>query len=160
MINTTNSTCKSSCDDGFSSNGSTEKKCVKCDISCNLCVDNGNMGDRSRCITCAKGYDFRYTPLQQCLRSCSNGLYQSSPSLCSLCSATCRTCDRSASNCTSCNINSPQYKYLYDFQCIDSCPSGFTNIGAECRKCDPKCGTCKNTTTTCMSCDTSSKFKF
>lgn len=146
LMTLSSSTCKANCDGGFTSNGNSNKVCVRCDPSCNLCVDNGNIGDRSRCITCASGYNFRYTPLQQCLKSCTNGFYQSSPSVCSLCSATCLTCDRSSSNCTSCNINSAQYRYLYDNQCIESCPAQFTNIGAECKKCDAKCSTCKNST--------------
>ncbi len=136
------------------------KACVRCDPSCNLCVDNGNIGDRSRCITCASGYNFRYTPLQQCLKSCTNGFYQSSPSVCQLCSGTCLTCDKSASNCTSCNINSVKNRYLYDNQCIESCPTQFTNVGAECKKCDAKCSTCKNSTSQCLSCDSSSKLKY
>lgn len=141
-----NGQCRQSCDPGYTSNGSKDKICTKCDVSCATCVDNGVLGDRSRCITCAKSYDYRYSPLQQCLKSCSNGFYQSSPFICSLCSPTCATCDRSASNCTSCSIQSPQYRYLYDFQCIESCPPGFTNVGATCQKCDSKCATCRNST--------------
>ena len=39
------STCQSSCDFGFTSNGDPDLVCIKCDDSCSSCLDNGNVGD-------------------------------------------------------------------------------------------------------------------
>jgi proprotein convertase subtilisin/kexin type 5 len=88
------------------------------------------------------------------------GFYESSPKICSLCNGNCLTCSKSASNCTSCNIQNPQYRFLYNFQCIETCPFGYTNVGAQCVKCDSTCSTCVNNTSTCTSCDTSSPNKY
>jgi len=159
--NSTTSLCQQDCNEGYTTNGDNNLVCVPCDKSCSQCVDNGHVGDSARCTVCATGYGYQYTPLQQCLQNCSlQGFYESSPKICGLCSANCLTCSKSASNCTSCNINNPQYRFLYNFQCIETCPFGYTNVGAQCVKCDSTCSTCTNTTSTCTSCDTSSPYKY
>lgn len=57
-----------------------------------------------------------------CYTSCPDGSYLSVVDLvtCLKCSTECATCSNSASNCTKC-----AYKFYYNGQCIDACPSNY-----------------------------------
>jgi hypothetical protein len=48
-FNNGTTTCTAGCPTGFSSNGTASKTCVKCDVSCLTCRENGIAGDASRC---------------------------------------------------------------------------------------------------------------
>ena len=70
----TDSTCKSKCDDGWSTNGNPEKQCSTCKASCKTCQDNGNVGDAGQCIECAAGFDLKFG--NECFSSCPQGTFQ------------------------------------------------------------------------------------
>lgn len=59
MTTETFSTCKEKCDDSWTTDGNANSICQRCDSSCDTCLDNGEEGDRSQCVTCATGYDLR-----------------------------------------------------------------------------------------------------
>lgn len=54
------STCKQRCDDGYTTNGDTNKICTPCDVSCKTCADSGATGDRYKCLTCSANYKYKY----------------------------------------------------------------------------------------------------
>lgn len=45
MTEETTSTCKESCDDGWTTNGNPNQICSKCATNCKTCADNGIEGD-------------------------------------------------------------------------------------------------------------------
>ena len=73
--NTLPSTCKSSCDEGFTTNGDTALNCQACDQSCATCFDNGIVGNINQCIQCSSNYPLRIANSTTCLNTCSLGLY-------------------------------------------------------------------------------------
>ena len=86
------SECKSYCDRGFTTNGSSNKQCTNCDVSCASCSENGLVGDVDKCIDCADDHPFRLSMTQTCLKSCSMGLYKSTEFSCSQCRDPCQGC--------------------------------------------------------------------
>ena len=94
MTQETESTCKGRCDDGWTTNGDANKVCDRCDSSCGTCADNGSVGDKNVCLTCAPGYGLRSGSL--CVSECPIGTYESG-TRCLPCDANCLTCENSPS---------------------------------------------------------------
>ena len=132
------STCKAECDVGYTTNGSENLECTKCDESCAECKDDGVAGDFKKCTVCATDYPFTHE--EACLKTCNQGLYlaQETDVLCSVCDDNCYTCDGQANTCTSCKQSSG-FPSLLGTQCVAACPDGMLNIEGVCELCDPTC---------------------
>jgi len=104
-------TCKSACDQGYSSNSDTKKAkvCDKCDVSCDLCHDS----DVKDCINCAKDFPLRLTQSKRCFAKCALGTFQSTKDTCSVCKAPCFGCEGTESTCTQCDPKSEK-AFLYN----------------------------------------------
>jgi len=64
-------TCLPSCDPGWTTNGNKpDLNCVKCNVMCDSCEDDGDVGDKDRCKTCSKDYPFAYTAQAMCKKTC------------------------------------------------------------------------------------------
>lgn len=97
------STCNDSCPDGFTSNGDKDYHiCVPCDRSCATCADEGELGDRNKCITCHPG-DFIYSIESKCFEECGMGFYQVSDDACDKCDDRCANCEGDRFNCIQCD---------------------------------------------------------
>lgn len=130
--------------------------CVACDPSCIECTGPSS----SNCSSCSN-YLYNGT----CYGNCPSYTYSNS-SVCYNCNSTCGTCYGNSNNCTSCS-NSFPYQYessCYsvcpsntltlqdDEECVDSCPTGYYQVGSNCIVCDSNCLSCTNNSTYCTSC--------
>ena len=95
-------TCRPTCELGYTSNGHPDKNCEKCDESCRTCRDNGEVGDKSKCIDCADDHPFRISLTDICQKECNSVQFQSTPKSCSPCKSPCLGCFGTEANCTSC----------------------------------------------------------
>lgn len=90
----------------------------------------------------------------RCYLNCvTSGLYAVGV-VCQGCSSICNTCSLAFSNCTSCFSNSSN-PYLYNFNCISICPSGYypDNSLYICQKCTSPCEICISASvSSCISC--------
>lgn len=152
-------TCRPTCELGYSSNGTVNKQCAKCDPSCLTCRDNGNPGDVKQCIDCALDHPFRISLTDTCLKQCILGMYQSTNSSCSFCKAPCEGCSGTEATCTSC-VRSSAIPNLFVNQCIDKCPQGYVSMDGVCTKCTSPCALCSGTPDGCDTCDGTGGTKF
>jgi len=128
-------TCLSSCDPGWTTNGPVPSAvlsdepifddlvpCVKCNVMCDSCEDDGNVGDKDRCKTCSKDYPFAYTAQAMCKKTCDyfldpskadpntgkkplrTGLFRVNWKTCGECSPICKDCEGDKFNCTLCDV--------------------------------------------------------
>lgn len=153
-------TCKQACDLGYSSNAGTTlpgepKVCQQCDESCVNCLDEGVL----ECIDCNRPlFPFRLTQTNYCFSDCGQGLYQSTAETCSRCKAPCFDCEGSESHCTICDPNS-DYPALFENQCLQTCPKGYTNVGGVCVACASPCAECDGAPDRCLKCDGVNDFR-
>jgi hypothetical protein len=105
-------------------------ECTACVISnCGTCYFEGLT---ARCQTCSSGF-VRSADWTSCVQSppvCATNSITNGVLICSACSGT---------------------KYLYNGDCIDSCPVGTWKNGNVCSKCNPSCASCTSATT-CTEC--------
>ena len=162
-------TCKSNCDDGFTSNGQPEFKCSKCDESCATCFDNNEVGDAKKCKTCSESHRFMYSPLSQCMQECTVGFYQVNDNTCDACADPCKDCGGDKFNCTLCHPEGEAPALFVGTQkqgdteitrgtCYKTCPNGYffdqsNALDIRCGKCASPCGTCVDQEDKCMSCN-------
>jgi proprotein convertase subtilisin/kexin type 5 len=59
----------------------------------------------------------------------------------------CLTCSGTTTTCTSCSGS----KYLYNSQCVDTCPEGSYSSGNDCYSCLSTCVTCSSSGS-CITC--------
>lgn len=140
------------CDFGMTSNGSPQRQCQKCDISCSGCRDDHKVGDVFECLECTTLYPFRLENTNFCLASCFIGLFEIEPSVCGNCTAPCQSCVDTRDKCTSC-VASSSLSNLYQETCIDSCPAKTTSVVNVCEPCQSPCETCSGLVTNCLTCD-------
>lgn len=100
------STCELKCPDGYTSNGDPNRICVKCNEMCKTCRDDGKVGDKDICVSCADKYPFFYPPSATCLQQCTNGFYKVSDKTCDKCGTPCENCEGDKYNCLSCDHKS------------------------------------------------------
>ena len=170
------STCKSLCDSGWTSNGSPLHECEKCDESCSTCMDNEEKGDIKKCTSCSKSHPFMFSPNSECMTECGVGYYQVNSETCDKCTNPCMDCGGDKFNCTLCDSTAPE-KALFsqsvqigdDFvtrgTCYRSCPNGyfmdFTNdTDIRCGDCTGSCSTCEGSATQCLSCNGENDLKY
>ena len=134
----TKSTCKASCDEGFTTNGDPDLVCIKCDDSCKTCPDNGNVGDAQFCLECADGYDFKDPLTNMCLQECPPGYFATENNECKACSSNCLTCSGTADTCTSCRQDSA-VPFLMGTKCLEECPDRHGSSGGVCHACEYPC---------------------
>ena len=137
------STCKESCDPGFSRNGDPDLVCIKCDDSCATCLDDGNVGDADICVTCAVDYDFFDPNTRKCLKACPPTHFATEDNQCLPCADDCLTCSGSADFCTACKPES-SLPFLYENQCLVECPEFHGSSNGICHKCEFPCLTCSS----------------
>jgi proprotein convertase subtilisin/kexin type 5 len=152
MFYDTYQTCEPFCAAGYTTNGNQDKHCEKCDPSCASCAENGEVGDKAKCIDCAEDHPFRKSMTQTCLKECTLGLFQSTDSSCSECRDPCEGCTGTPTSCTSCHKDS-SLAYLFESACISDCIPGYVSIDNVCTKCNAPCSTCQGTADTCVDCD-------
>jgi len=97
--------------------------CLTCDaLGCYSCLpDYTYVVNSSSCsIQCSSNSIYFFGG--NCYESCPDGSYLNLIDLvtCLACSSECATCSLTAANCTKC-----AYKFFYNYQCVDACPSGF-----------------------------------
>lgn len=103
--------------------------CTKCDERCRSCEDQGEKGDKARCLACSTKYPFLYAPAQTCLEECvsfehddgaggktTKGLYMVNSQSCGVCDSSCRACYGDKFNCTKCDAG--QQKALFQQELI------------------------------------------
>lgn len=130
---------------------------------CNNCSAN--------CLTCAQGPGFctscpSNTILSDtsCVQSCSAsqfiGIDSKNNSRCLDCSSMCKGCSGSSTNCTTCDVTSPNKKALYNGMCVANCPSGYfpNPSNGICIKCVDPCNQCSGAASTCTSCSGSTPY--
>ncbi|EWS75215.1 leishmanolysin family protein (macronuclear) [Tetrahymena thermophila SB210] len=164
-------------------------QCLKCNSSCNECVDND-----SKCTSCLPDYSFDSlknicTPI--CDSSCKTCLYPKDSTKCtscqdgsflfngkcSPCKLPCSTCENKEDQCLSCQIN-----YTFDHvnkicqadcdsscktcsspkdsnSCL-SCQDGYFLSGKQCIPCSSPCKTCNVSSTTCLSCISDTDYQY
>lgn len=135
------STCKATCDTGYTTDGDPDLKCTKCDDSCATCLDEGNIGDAKTCVECAVGYDFYDPILDKCLQKCPPFHYATPDNRCMLCSEDCLACEGKSTTCTACKQDSA-LRFLFENQCLESCPDNHGSSGGVCHACEYPCDQC------------------
>jgi proprotein convertase subtilisin/kexin type 5 len=137
-------TCISLCPNGYIP---ISNICTACAPPCLTCVNSINI-----CLSCnPSNSPFLYLSAGACVLSCPTNTYANSSTLiCETCINPCSTCS-SSTICLSC-VNSYS---LYQYNCLSSCPIGFTSINQICMICLSPCNTCTNSQTFCTSCLTS-----
>lgn len=70
------SQCKPKCEDGWTTNGNKELICQKCDPTCATCEDDGDVGDRKKCTSCAPATPKLFSKLSECTAECGDGRYE------------------------------------------------------------------------------------
>jgi len=119
--------CRKTCDIGYTSNGSADRTCVKCNESCAQCKDDGKVNDKFKCVRCnkEKGFTERRKGSELCFDK---------PEI--ECSFPCLTCDRAGKKfkfCTSCRVKSLEKYLLKDKgQCLRLCPKGYKIKDTQC----------------------------
>ena len=144
--------CERQCDFGWTSNGTPNRKCQRCDSSCVGCLDNGKANDTLECITCAELHPYRLENTNFCLSSCYEGIFEMGQFVCGVCDKPCKSCVGTRSKCTGCDPDS-NLAFLYQDTCINSCPIRTTPVANECHDCISPCEECSVTASTCISCD-------
>lgn len=120
--------------------------CFPCDPKCNACVNRVNY-----CIDGCK--DDYYYKNHRCLDDCGEG-YTVLDKNCEPCDTGCSECtyEKSVKICLNCNVG----KYLFNNNCLDSCPLGFypDNTVGKCIPCNEACAHCfGGSNKNCYSCN-------
>jgi len=144
--------CQLTCDDTWTSNGSSPKVCVTCDDSCVDCADEGNDEDKFRCTECSEDYDMEYVNDNRCFVECGFGYYEVNDEICGKCLSPCSDCTENYYTCTAC-LEETGLPFALDGGCIEECPDGYGAINGVCYSCKSPCSTCVDSTTSCTSCD-------
>jgi proprotein convertase subtilisin/kexin type 5 len=133
--------CLSSCPEGYFAN-SMRRTCDICIRPCLTCLSN------LQCLSCIYGFYNNIT--HSCVLKCSAQYYGDLESVqCQSCVNPCLTCNSNIGNkCLSC-VNGT---YLYSFECLDICPSGYYEDLSVCSPCDFSCSTCSISPINCTSC--------
>lgn len=116
-----------------------------CSICMGRCLTCTNT---TYCLSCLTGF------LQGglCIDNCSTitGKYSNISSLaCSPCDLNCLNCTSTSRMCTACN---PSIPLLFNYTCLNACPSGYYSSGSTCSKCSYPCMKCTGTASNCTSC--------
>ncbi|CAJ1378543.1 unnamed protein product [Effrenium voratum] len=138
------STCQSTCPDGFYNNfvGETGSNCPACHENCNLCLN------ATYCTECRNSTYL--TPSGTCEAKCPDGYYGDGDDavgrICKPCAETCNKC-LSETHCTECRLST--YLNPVTHFCDLSCPAGYYNdgtaaIGRTCPPCVEHCGKCES----------------
>ena len=107
------SVCGPKCEDGWTTNGNKQLICQKCDASCSTCEDDGDVGDRKKCKTCAPATPFLFSKLSECTKECGDGRDQIQETRCYECDPLCANCVGNQRNCTRCDPEEPAgFEYL------------------------------------------------
>lgn len=154
----TYSTCDVACHDGYTTDGNKDLHCTKCDTPCATCADNGLVGDKYICLTCAEGYPYRYG--DTCVPECPPGTFLDSlGEQCLPCSSNCYTCEGNANKCTACNQDS-DLRFLLGTKCLTECPPRMGNLAGVCFDCVFPCLECSTGPEVCLTCDQSKGIAF
>ncbi len=154
--------CVSSCSTGYVLSNDKLTCLLPCtDSHCYQCQENA----LGTCITCENGY---YLSNGKCkaIEACSSGQYwNTTTNACAACNPSCKTCSGSASNCTSCytdytpplELDPSKLEYLYNGQCLQACPLGYTPDYSNDKKCEEyecnsPCETCSGESDKCYTC--------
>ena len=70
------SLCEAQCEKGWTTNGNKDHICQRCDPSCATCEDDGDPGDRQKCITCAPATPKLVPKTSECRVDCGTGRYE------------------------------------------------------------------------------------
>lgn len=147
----TYSTCDVACHDGYTTDGNKDLICTKCDTPCATCADNGLVGDKYICLTCAEGYPFRHG--DTCVPECPPGTFlDDKGEQCLPCSSNCYTCEGNANKCTACNQDS-DLRFLLGSKCMTECPPRMGNLAGVCFDCVFPCLDCSTGPEVCLTCD-------
>lgn len=149
--------CLTECDFNYTSNGTPDHRCTKCDESCNGCQDNGVVDDTQQCLTCATTHPFRLADTNFCLNTCKQGifertLFQDSEFVCDTCTVPCLGCYGTKDNCTTCDQQAT-LRNLWNNECIEICPDGSTSVAGVCTPCTSPCDNCIGAPSICLDCD-------
>jgi len=138
--------CVDSCPTGYYLNVE-EQKCIKCRYPCQECLSE------NFCTACDKTSSMLYQ--NKCYYTCPELTYKAEirevvkegekPSLikeftCLKCHDNCKTCDKKADLCISCNLG----LFIHESRCVKECPSGYTynQIKKGCIECPIGCHSC------------------
>jgi proprotein convertase subtilisin/kexin type 5 len=118
-----NGRCVRQCPVGYYGNV-RERKCIRCDVTCDTCADGASGGDclscdmhrvlhAGRCLTaCPVDWSVHNSSTtSQCILVCPPG-HTDKNGTCTPCDASCATCTDVTLNCTSCD---PDYVHQYSF---------------------------------------------
>lgn len=138
--------CISKCGPGKYENKEKNGQCEKCnDENCLVCL---NAETCRKCNTetllYIKGDE------NACLGECPMGYYKNKQKrICEKCQANCKVC-ANGNSCITCN----ERFYLFEKNCVDTCPKGYGVIEHSCEKCtDEFCSKCHNNDNTkCKEC--------
>lgn len=97
----------------------------------------------NECNTCNKGY-YYYSTNTSCLRNCPDTMFKNTGLWeCTPCNIPCGNCESNADKCLTCNDVTYHLYHAGTFSCLDSCPSGTFDNGADiCETCTSPCATC------------------
>ncbi|KTF84641.1 hypothetical protein cypCar_00036674 [Cyprinus carpio] len=116
---------------------SKAEKCVLCSSTCSKCTGPGSKD----CISCPHT---RLFDNGTCVIHCDPGKYERDGQ-CHLCHHTCLECtDGAPDKCTRCSKDRfGVERYLFEGQCRESCPKGFSHSSkGTCDPCPPNCTVC------------------
>lgn len=143
-----NSTCYSTCPNGYFLSGSN---CTACDPLCSICS-----GTATTCSSCNQiSPSIGYLWNNSCLSGCPNGTYLSTnPNVCTACDNLCSVCSGSATSCSVCTLSGTYIGYLNSNTCVAACPNGTfpTSNPNVCAACDLLCSVCSGSATACSVC--------
>uniref|UniRef100_A0A8C1EK54 Proprotein convertase subtilisin/kexin type 5b n=1 Tax=Cyprinus carpio carpio TaxID=630221 RepID=A0A8C1EK54_CYPCA len=117
--------------------GEYSEKCVLCSSTCSKCTGPGSKD----CISCPHT---RLFDNGTCVIHCDPGKYERDGQ-CHLCHHTCLECtDGAPDKCTRCSKDRfGVERYLFEGQCRESCPKGFSHSSkGTCDPCPPNCTVC------------------
>ncbi|XP_030211551.1 proprotein convertase subtilisin/kexin type 5 [Gadus morhua] len=123
--------------------------CQPCDQTCVKCAGPGS----HQCISCASS---RFLDEGACVEACPPGRYGSG-GRCHLCDHTCATCvDDGGASCSSCDMDKFRLdRYLFERQCVQTCPEGFHHSRNQtCEACPAHCQLCSGPGR-CLACNAS-----
>ena len=89
--------CKQECDYNHTTNGTPDKRCTRCDESCDDCDDFGKVNDTQQCVECSFSHQYRLDGTKFCLNTCKQGIFEKT--LFMKAEKVCGTCDLPCLGC-------------------------------------------------------------
>ncbi|CDW75779.1 UNKNOWN [Stylonychia lemnae] len=116
LLSLLENSCVDTCPFGKTIYNAAKKECELCDPKCQTCETK-----KSFCTSCQTELNLRQK-LGECVGECSTDKKQVGfNGICVTCDLTCLTCVNNPSSCLSCSSG----LYLYNFQCVKTCPQGY-----------------------------------